>query len=236
MTVLYGQNSFCVRRGVIHVKAPPTDAGRKGRMNAISKPCRDERRENILAIARDVFKEEGYAAASMSAIAARVGGSKGTLYNYFRSKSDLFGAVIQNDCERSQASLIGLVCNEADVRKALTTLGKAFLRLMLSDEVITFHRMVVAESVRFPEIGEAHYRAGPCRGRDLLVALFAKAEAEGQLKLPDPARAADQITDLILSGLYRRRLWNVEPKPTEAEIDSNVDAAVALFMAAYGVA
>ena len=69
-----------------------------------------------------------------------------------------------------------------------------------------------------------------------MVALFAKAEAEGQLKLPDPARAADQITDLILSGLYRRRLWNVEPKPTEAEINSNVDAAVALFMAAYGVA
>lgn len=203
-------------------------------MSAIPKPCRDERRENILAVARDVFKEEGYAAASMSAIAARVGGSKGTLYNYFRSKSELFGAVIQNDCARSQASLIDLVSNEGNVAKLLTTLGKAFLRLILSDEVIAFHRMVVAESARFPEIGEAHYRAGPCRSRDMLAAIFAKAQIDGQLNIPDPARAAEQITDLMLSGLYRRRLWNVGPNPTEAEIDANVEAAVSLFMAAYG--
>ena len=165
MTVLYGQHSICLRRSVIHVKAQPTDAGRKGRMNAISKPCRDERRENILAIARDVFKKEGYAAASMSTIAARVGGSKGTLYNHFRSKSDLFGAVIQNDCERSQASLIGLVCNEADVRKALTTLGKAFLRLMLSDEVIAFHRMVVAEIRQVPGNRRSALQGRPLPGQ-----------------------------------------------------------------------
>ena len=46
----------------------------------IAKPQRDSRREIILSIAREVFMEEGYAAASMSTIAARLGGSKGTLY------------------------------------------------------------------------------------------------------------------------------------------------------------
>jgi AcrR family transcriptional regulator len=203
-------------------------------MNAISKPCRDERRENILAIAREVFKEEGYASASMSAIAARVGGSKGTLYNYFRSKSELFGAVIQNDCERNQVALMDLVSNEEDVTKVLTMLGKAFVRLMLSEDVIVFHRMVAAESVRFPEIGQAYYQAGPRRGKDLLLALFAKAQADGQLTIPDPALAADQVADLMLSGLYRRRLFNVGAEPEEAEIEANVDAAVTVFMAAYG--
>jgi AcrR family transcriptional regulator len=220
-----------VRRGVIPVKAQPKNA-RRG-MSAISKPGPDERREAILSVAREVFKEGGYAAASMSAIAARVGGSKGTLYNYFRSKSELFGAVIQNDCERNEAALINLVANEDDVANLLTTFGKAFLRLILSDEVIAFHRMVVAESGRFPEIGEAHYRAGPCRSRDILAAIFTKAQIEGKLTAPDPARAAEQITDLMLSGLYRRRLWNVGPEPTDAEIDANVAAAVSLFMTAY---
>ena len=42
---------------------------------------RDARREAILDVASDVFLEEGYANASMSTIAARLGGSKGTLYN-----------------------------------------------------------------------------------------------------------------------------------------------------------
>ncbi|MGH6965637.1 MAG: TetR/AcrR family transcriptional regulator, partial [Phenylobacterium sp.] len=45
---------------------------------------RDARREAILDVAQEVFLEEGFANASMSTIAARLGGSKGTLYNYFK--------------------------------------------------------------------------------------------------------------------------------------------------------
>ena len=234
MTVPYGQAVICVRCGVTHVKAQPTLERPKAGMNVVSKPCRDDRRDAILAIAREVFMEEGYAAASMSAIAARVGGSKGTLYNYFRSKAELFGAVVQSDCERGQAAMLDLVTDDEDIAKVLTIHGRAFVRLMLSDDVIAIHRMVVAESARFPEVGEAHFQAGPRRGKDLALALLAKAEANGQLKLADAERAADQIMDLMLSGLYRRRLWNIHPRPTEAEMDANVDAAVALFMNAYG--
>jgi AcrR family transcriptional regulator len=48
-----------------------------------------------LAIARAAFLE-GYSATSMAAIAALVGGSKGTLYGYFANKEALFGAVVQD--------------------------------------------------------------------------------------------------------------------------------------------
>ena len=47
---------------------------------------RGDRRELILDVASEVFLKEGYAATSMSEIAARLGGSKGTLYNYLKSK------------------------------------------------------------------------------------------------------------------------------------------------------
>jgi TetR/AcrR family transcriptional repressor of mexJK operon len=60
--------------------------------DVVLKDRRDKRREAILDVARSVFSEEGYAATSMSSIAARLGGSKGTLYNYFKSKEELFGA------------------------------------------------------------------------------------------------------------------------------------------------
>jgi TetR/AcrR family transcriptional repressor of mexJK operon len=203
-------------------------------MNAVSKPCRDDRREGILAIAREVFMEEGYAAASMSAIAARIGGSKGTLYNYFRSKAELFTAVIRDDCERSQEALFDLQAAEGDLEKVLLGLGRGFVRLMLSEDVLTIHRIVVAESARFPEIGEAHFQAGPKRGKERLVALLVEAVAAGKLKPLDADRAADQLAELLLAGLYRRRLWNMGPPPTEADIDANVHAGVAVFMAAYG--
>jgi AcrR family transcriptional regulator len=198
----------------------------------IATPRRDIKRDTILAIAQQVFLEEGYAAASMSTIATRVGGSKGTLYNYFRSKAELFVAVIQNLCEVQQNQLFDIT--DGDIRKYLTEVGRRFSRLLLSDDVITIHRIVVAEATRFPEIGEALYEAGPKRGKQRLVAYLRQAIAEGQLKNCDPERAAEQAMEMALGGMYRRRLWNVGPKPTDEEIDSAIASAIDVFMAAYG--
>ncbi|MDB5460523.1 MAG: transcriptional regulator, TetR family [Caulobacteraceae bacterium] len=199
----------------------------------IAKPQRDDKREAILSIARQVFMEEGYAAASMSTIATRLGGSKGTLYNYFRSKAELFVAVIQHQCDLSQEELFDVP--HPDLRTYLTQLAGRFARLMLSEDVLTMHRIVVAEAVRFPEIGRALYEAGPKRGKARMIAYFEQAIAEGRLKRCDCGRAAEQAMELTLAGLYRRRLWNVGPPPTEAEIDANVQAGVETFMAAFGV-
>ena len=198
----------------------------------IATPRRDLKRDTILSIALEVFIEEGYAAASMSTIAARVGGSKGTLYNYFRSKAELFVAVIQNQCEIHQNQIFDYA--DPDIRTFLTELGRRFVRMLLSDEVITLHRIVVAEATRFPEIGEALYEAGPKRGKLRLVAYLKQAMADGRLKPADPERAAEQCMEMALGGMYRRRLWNVGPPPTSDEIEAAIASAVDVFMAAYG--
>jgi AcrR family transcriptional regulator len=203
-------------------------------MNAIPKPYRDERRGGIIAIAREAFMAEGYSATSMSAIAARVGGSKGTLYNYFKSKAELFSAVIQDDCDTTQEALFDLESAGGDIEKILRTLGQRFVRLLLSEEVITVHRIVIAECARFPELSAAHFEAGPRQAKERFRALFSRAVAEGKLRPADPARAAEHAIELMLAGLYRRRLFNHGPMPTEAEIDANVEAGLAVFMAAYG--
>src|SRR5262245_46154847 len=57
-----------------------------------------ERRALIMERAEEVFLEEGFAGASMAAIAARSGCSKGTLYNYFISKEELFVSCVANQC------------------------------------------------------------------------------------------------------------------------------------------
>ncbi len=49
----------------------------------------ETRRSTILGHALDIFRKEGFERASMSQIAAQVGGSKATLYNYFSSKEEL---------------------------------------------------------------------------------------------------------------------------------------------------
>src|ERR1700743_2654399 len=115
---------------------------------------RDARREAILDVAQQVFLEEGFGAASMSTIAARLGGSKGTLYNYFKSKDELFVAYVQRLCAWQRVAMFGLFANEPDVRSALTSLGRTYLTIVLSDTNMMNFRLIVAESQRSPELGK----------------------------------------------------------------------------------
>ena len=94
---------------------------------ALRTAARDTRRLGIVEVAREVFMAEGFADASMSAIAARVGGSKGTLYNYFPSKEGLFAAVIQDACDRKQATLFDSLNVEGEtVEAVLSTVGRRY--------------------------------------------------------------------------------------------------------------
>ncbi len=194
---------------------------------------RDARRQGILDIARDIFLKEGYAAASMSSIAARVGGSKATLYNYFASKEELFVAMIQDQCDRNHALLFDFDAGGGDFIEALRRLGERFVRLMLSDEILDMHRLVIAEAGRFPEIGQTLYEAGPKRGHARLSAFLQDGMQRNGLKADDMDRAAGQLMDLCLTDLYRQRLWNVRGPATAEEIRSNVDEALKTFITAH---
>lgn len=193
----------------------------------------DDRRRAILDIAREVFMSEGYAKASMSVIAARLGGSKGTLYNYFPSKEALFAEFMRSECEM-EANLAHVVAEGVDdVAEALRSLGRRLMRFVFSGKVQAIHRLVIAESGRFPELGRTFYENGPRAGQLRTAAIFEAWMKEGRLKCADPVRTAERFGDLCKAGIYQRMMWNVA-RPTDEEIDANVDEAVAIFMAYYG--
>ena len=72
---------------------------------SIPTPCQPEKRAQILHGAAVVFAEDGYEGASMSRIAREANVSKGTLYNHFEGKADLFTAYMQQACAQSMAQV-----------------------------------------------------------------------------------------------------------------------------------
>jgi AcrR family transcriptional regulator len=207
-------------------------------MNVETRPRldRDSRREAILDVAAEVFMEVGYSAASMSMIAARVGGSKGTLYNYFRGKEELFEAHIARHCAWQLEAMDKLYSRGGDVRSALTELGRTFLRFVLSGFCLRNFTLVIAEAGRAPEIGRLFHEAGPLRAAARLAEFMAQVAGEDRLRPCDPHVAAHQFIGLCQNRLLKARLCNAIPEPTEAEIETEVAAAVETFMAAYGPA
>ncbi|MCF7754325.1 TetR/AcrR family transcriptional regulator [Paenibacillus xylanexedens] len=59
-----------------------------------------ERKNEILTVAMELFNSKGYENTSVSEIVRKVGVSQGTFYNYFQSKEDVLHAA----CERTLAS------------------------------------------------------------------------------------------------------------------------------------
>lgn len=197
--------------------------------------ARDVRRLNILEVARAVFIEDGFAAASMSTIASRLGGSKGTLYNYFESKEALFAAVVNHECERKIAAMFDVAgAEDGDMHTVLSGFARRYARMVLSEEAMCFTRMVIAESSRAPELGVTFYEAGPRRSRARMAAYMELQMAAGRLARTDPRRAVQQFCDLCVSGLYTKRLMNIIPPPSDAEIEENVEAALSILLKAYG--
>ena len=198
---------------------------------------RDARREAIIDVARDVFLEEGYGAASMSAIAARVGGSKGTLYNYFKSKEDLLLAFVERHCLWQKQAMFELLNSDGDVGDVSETLhefGRRYLSAVLCDASLATFRLIVAEAQRSPQIGQAFYESGPHRGLNYLAGYLAKASEQGRLRIPDPHLAAHQFIGLCQNRLMKARLCNAIPEPTKEEIEREVTAAAGTFLAAFG--
>jgi AcrR family transcriptional regulator len=198
------------------------------------RPERDEKREHILKVAYDYFLSEGYAATSMSAIAARVGGSKATLYHYFSSKEELFAAVIEEKCRDVQAMFLDADLETTDFKKLLTQLGERLIRLMLKDDNIATFRLITAESGRFPELGRLFYMGGRQRGKQILANFFERAQKAGKLKFGNTREMAVLFGELCKGELMLLKLWNVNPKPSEKEICSTIATAVSVFLAAYG--
>ncbi len=195
----------------------------------------ETRRRAILEVAREVFLAQGYAATSMSEIALRLGGSKGTLYNYFRSKEELFAAFMADTCKGAVNAIFGHALEAGpDLRAALVEIGAGLLGFLLGDEILPVHRLVVAEAGRFPEIGRLFYETGPRQGELQFEAFFQRAIDAGQLPPGDAFAMGRRFKDLVLSDIYSRRQWGVLGRFTRADIRRHAEESTDLFLRLFG--
>jgi AcrR family transcriptional regulator len=193
---------------------------------------RGDRRDAILDVAYECFVAEGYGLTSMSTIAARLGGSKGTLYNYFKSKEELFDAFVRRACARLLQDMDAVPSSE-DARERLVQLARRFIDHLLSPQTMAIYRLVVGEGERFPELARLFYEAGPRTGIGATAALLEALMDQGTLRRGDPGLAAHQLKDLALSGLFNLRLWGVIDDPGPEERQARAEIAADTFLRAY---
>ncbi len=194
----------------------------------------DERREHILAVAAEAFALEGYGITSMSTIAARLGGSKATLYKYFASKEELFQAVMQRKCEAVIGPLEELADAASDPTTLLLSFGTVFLSRLCQPDAIEIHRTVHGEAQRFPEVARTFFAFGPEAAYSVLVPALGRFHAMGLIDCPEPRLAAEQFLAMVRGDLHLRVSSGLIPPPPEDEIERQVAHAVHIFV--HGIA
>ncbi len=194
---------------------------------------RDQRRELILDVAQEVFLEEGFANASMSTIAARLGGSKGTLYNYFKSKDELFNAYVERRCLWQDEIFASPLAGETP-EETLRRIGRAYLTRVLTDFNLRNFRLIAAEAERSPDIGLTFYNAGPRQGAERVAELLLDMATAGHLDLDDPLEAAHQFLGLVQNRYFKARLCNAIPELTQKQIEDEAALAARTFLRAFG--
>ena len=202
------------------------------RMAVVTAPT--EKAGSILAAARRMFLASGFGAVSMDAIAREAGASKATLYAYFASKEELFGAVVAGEGERYFRGFSSGELDPDQVEASLGEIARRFLDLVLSPDAIAVNRITVAEAVRFPQLGEIFWRAGPEQTRVQIESFLRRADAAGTLSVGDPRLAAEQFIALLRGDLHLRQLLRLDaPLRAEARAEA-AKGAVAVFLRAYG--
>jgi AcrR family transcriptional regulator len=208
-------------------------AGKK-RKSARGRPPASEvvtRAENLLDVATEVFLDKGFKGASMSDIARRAGASKQTLYARYPSKAALFAALVERKASRLFNALEPLG-EGLGLRETLVHCGSELLELIVSDDARGVHRVVIAECLEFPELGEIFWEQGPGKTRAVLASYLRTQQKLGNIQCGEPEQAVELFLGLLVSGASLRVWLGLPPlfAKTAAQRKVWVNFAVDTFL------
>ena len=186
----------------------------------------DFRRQEILAAARTVFARKGFAGGIVDEIAKEAGLAKGTVYLYFRSKRELFKAVLEHDMEALKADTLQRI----DAATGLDGKIRAFAlaRLEHADANGELFRIMDTSGHSFTR---KQYNALLKEPALRLTAEIEAAQGRGEIRSLPAEKVAWTIVDLTRGSVQRRLIGETGGTPAE-EADFLLD----LIWAGLGVA
>jgi TetR/AcrR family transcriptional regulator, mexJK operon transcriptional repressor len=194
----------------------------------------EDRRLSFVRAASKLFIERGFGAVTMEAVAAEAGASKATLYGYFDNREALFKASV---IEAGKGGLHALEAAKQgdDLRQVLYRLGVSYLELVTRPDVVEINRLIIGEAGRQPEMSRIFYEEGP---RETILVINETIEAlmdRGMLLRHELPQTGLYFKALCEVSILERQLWGLDPTPDKETIDTAVNRAIDVFLAAFGI-
>lgn len=187
-----------------------------------------DRREEIVSAAFEEFAAHGYAGARLEDVASRAKVSKGLPYLYFKTKEELFKAVVRSvvtahfDTIRAQFETTDL-----PVTDFLKGPFLAFMQELVCSRRVFIIRLMIAEGHKHPELTEFYFDSVVSPGIETLRELIDRGVARGEFR-ETALRDFPQllVAPMLLSIFWKALFERHRPLDTDALLKTHIDLVI----------
>jgi TetR/AcrR family transcriptional regulator, mexJK operon transcriptional repressor len=199
------------------------------------RPTRQEaerRHLSLLTAATRIFLENGWEGASVDEISRQSGVAKRFIYARYPDKAALFVAALQRYLDEQIEVLHNTEAPPANVEEGLYGLGERLLDIALRPETLAFHRLLIAEAPKFPDIAKQFVERNRRRVFGEIRNVLAGYASRGLIQSDDLEMAAEQFFILVIGIPQRLALLIGRDEANSSQ--QRIKAAVRLFLGGCG--
>ena len=193
---------------------------------------KEDRPQEITDAAFAAFAEKGYAATRVEEVARRAGISKGLLYLYFKTKEELFKAVVRSVVmPRVDALEAELDRSELTAEAFIRGPVLEFMKRVPGSPVSVVIRLMIAEAPKHPDLVEFYWENVASRGLGALQRIIERGVADGEFR----RSAVNDLPQLLLAPVMMSVVWGLvfanRTLDTDTLIETNIDMILAYIKA-----
>ena len=199
-------------------------------------PRGEARRQAMLDAAWEAVIEKGFAAATLSDILDRSGGSKATLYASFGDKEGLLQEAVQRRIHDFFEQLHIALKPDSDPETVLRRFARTYAERTVEPDAIRFHHLMASENQHLGPIMLGFLDEARCQDQLHLAAYLGTLTEAGLLAVDDPQQAADLFMAMLqgpcILHYFAHTLSGVALEVHKTEVRARAEAAVDLFLKA----
>lgn len=193
---------------------------------------KQDRPQEITEAAFGAFAENGFTATKVEDVARRAGVSKGLLYVYFKTKEELFKAVIRSVVtprldELTRTLDTAELSAEAFIRGPVLD----FMKRVPGSPVSVVIRLMISEAPKHPDLVEYYWQNVASRGLGALRQLLRRGIDNGEFR----ESAIDDLPQLFVAPVMMSIVWGIvfadRSLDTDRLIETHVDMILAYIKA-----
>jgi AcrR family transcriptional regulator len=157
-----------------------------------------DRKKQLLEIAMKLFSDQGFDGTTTREIAEAAGVNEALIFRHFRTKEDLFWAVLSDRVERRGRNrrIRELAKSEGDFREVLVAIAETLLDRTDDDAAVT--RLLFYSALRNRELSHRFFRTYGQEKFETLADHIRVGIAAGRLRAVNPAIAARSFLGMIV--------------------------------------